>query len=38
MTVGGGNPLAYFESLDAGATWAAVDLVPVPVLQILAPA
>ena len=38
MTVGGGNPLAYFESLDAGATWAAVDLVPVPVLQILVPA
>lgn len=38
MTVGGGNPLAYFESLDAGATWAAVDLVPVPAPQILVPA
>ncbi len=26
MTVGAGNPMAYFESLDAGATWTAVDM------------
>jgi hypothetical protein len=38
ITVGAGNPLAYFESTDAGATWTAKDLVPVEAPQILVPA
>jgi hypothetical protein len=32
------GPLAYFESLDAGATWAPVEIIPTPEEQILVPA
>jgi hypothetical protein len=38
MTVGEGNPLVYFESLDAGLTWVPIEVIPEVVPQILVPA
>jgi hypothetical protein len=38
MTIGEGNPMVYFESFDAGLTWAAIEVVPESAPQILVPA